>query len=412
MSNKIKLERYFYPVGQGLCCREQFILENGRKFNLVYDCGALNSVRGPHKYIQTMVKEIFDGTPIDLLFISHFHADHINLLKEINPDEKARVIKRIVIPYLTKEELLLVVANKNTNIKDIYTQKILKKAVGFLDGKDQKDEKKDYDGLTGETQYFVLIKENESNIPNSIKCGEELSERLSLGINFWKFIPFNFNFSFGKGIFDDIINRVLKNRLSDIEVNSIQIIENANKFRRKYNELANRISSVYPYIHTDDLNEQSTVLFSVPRRACKISNQCVQNKCYLNINRDNIRCDICKKETIKICQNCGNENILLGCIYFGDYVISSKRLCSDISKEMKKYLSMSGTLQIPHHGSADGVFNRSCDYKNKICVISYGIGNSYNHPHPDVLKSILNNNGYPVCVTNAGGYMQTFEFDI
>ena len=414
MSNKIKLERFFYPVGQGLFCRERFTWENG-EYNLVYDCGTKNCKGNKNnKYVDTVIEDIFKDVSINLLFISHFHADHINLLKKIK--DNVKVIKKIVLPYLTKEELILILADKKVVI-DEYTKIILKKAarVNEKSQSNKSNEENNSVEHMDKTQYYVLTRENEeidnkndTSLPKPIKSGEEILE--SFVKNFWRFIPFNYNFTLVKDIFEKIIQEILDTDLETKEDICLTLINKHDLVRSKYEDLVVILKEKYGSIFEKDLNEQSTVLFSVPRLVCIISNQCVQNKCILN--RRNSRCSKCKEETIKLCHNCGNENIPLGCIYFGDYKMSSVNLCKDINSKIKEHILYIGTLQIPHHGSLDGVFNKADDYKNKICVISYGIGNTYKHPHPDVVQSILDNEGYPVCVTNGGGYMQTFEFDI
>ena len=439
--NRIKLERYFYPVGQGLFCRERFYSEDntrGQKdvFNLVYDCGSSNCGPNPHKYTKTMIEDLFKDITIDLLFISHFHADHINLLETINPKETAKKVRKVIMPYLSKEDLILVLSDRNY-VPSEYTNKIVGIAAGIKE--DSKEEKAD--DVNEKTQYYVLAKQDEfiDNRNNVVRNGENLLQKLFHNkpkISFWKFLPFNYNFPLAKGVFDNFLQKE-----TDIKVNDIsEIIKKSMDFKGLYKKIAKELHKKYPQICEDDLNEQSTVLFSFTNLETKILQQCLQYKCSLPIlkhvcdnckNKDTDKCrkqycqykSLCPLMNKNVCLDCINQwkniciscksfSLPLGCIYFGDYLMSSPRLCSDIRQNIYDNIAYIGTLQIPHHGSINGLFYNTRDYENKICVIPYGRGNKYSHPCQYVIQTILDNSGYPICATNGGGYMQSFVFEV
>lgn len=83
------MTRAFHAIGQGAFYTEKF--ENG--FTIVYDCGGQNK-----KFIVNKIQEVFQkNEKIDILFISHFHNDHINgvdfLLEYCD-------VKKVVLPFL------------------------------------------------------------------------------------------------------------------------------------------------------------------------------------------------------------------------------------------------------------------------------------------------------------------------
>ena len=83
------MTRTFHAIGQGAFYTEKF--ENG--FTIVYDCGGQNK-----KFIVNKIQEVFQkNEKIDILFISHFHNDHINgvdfLLEYCD-------VKKVVLPFL------------------------------------------------------------------------------------------------------------------------------------------------------------------------------------------------------------------------------------------------------------------------------------------------------------------------
>jgi len=101
----MKMKRTFYPVGQGAFYSEIFHLGGGAYFSMVYDCGSGASLCNPDNALISQIKNLkFPHGTIDVLFLSHFHADHINGVKELSKNNK---IKKIVIPLVEDAELFV-----------------------------------------------------------------------------------------------------------------------------------------------------------------------------------------------------------------------------------------------------------------------------------------------------------------
>ena len=75
ISPSTNLTRTIHPVGQGAFYSETFCVRRKKLFTTVYDCGNDKKVSAEAK-IEKMHK-------VDLIFISHFHDDHINGIKKI-----------------------------------------------------------------------------------------------------------------------------------------------------------------------------------------------------------------------------------------------------------------------------------------------------------------------------------------
>lgn len=96
----IRLERTIWPVGHGAFYTEQFRGGHGNTFTVAYDCGGKDKAT-----IERQIGNATNGgrTSIDLLFISHFHSDHINGLPTLLGNS---LVKRIVLPQLAEEVVL------------------------------------------------------------------------------------------------------------------------------------------------------------------------------------------------------------------------------------------------------------------------------------------------------------------
>ena len=103
----VVLHRTIHPVGQGAFYSEVFEECGVVKFSMVYDCGTETPA---NKMDLSLKEQIIDfsehvaNRSIDLLFISHFHKDHISGLNYLS--QKCN-IKKTVIPMLTDELILL-----------------------------------------------------------------------------------------------------------------------------------------------------------------------------------------------------------------------------------------------------------------------------------------------------------------
>lgn len=108
MKIEVEVVRNHYPVGQGFFSSQQ-ILYGDKKFTCVYDCGSVS--KGGSRLLDKYVDYLRDTTEvIDLLVISHFDNDHINGVKKLVGKFN---INKIVIPYLSTFEKLLILLGKN-----------------------------------------------------------------------------------------------------------------------------------------------------------------------------------------------------------------------------------------------------------------------------------------------------------
>lgn len=347
------IQRIFHPIGQGA-----FYTEKHPNFNIVYDCG--NWKRA--KLADNVVKQSFKSTEvIDILFISHFDADHVN--KIIVLKNHCKVIRNVILPLLHDDEkIVLVNFFKTLEYNDVAS--LIENPENYFD-----DETK---------VIFVEPTENpegneitEVNIENLQKSSTEQRIKISSytqifsKINNWFFVPFNYNYTTRN---TELKNLFIKNGL------------NITQFKNDLNyALANRTKVKFIYNSlTGLINQNSMMVYSGPK-----DNYYKNVKSYHNNNYYFPFCHF------------ANESNRIGCIYTGDSDLNMV----NIRLVFRKYWANVGTVQIPHHGDIKCLNDAFFDGNFYICPISVGIKNTYGHPSPLTISSILLNNSIPVEVT-------------
>lgn len=103
----MEIRRIFHPVGQGAFYSEVFFDQKGGQV-VVYDCGTetgINAMQIPlDKQIDLFKSSFVRNQQIDILFISHFHADHISGIDRLLANVK---VKATIIPMLDWATLTL-----------------------------------------------------------------------------------------------------------------------------------------------------------------------------------------------------------------------------------------------------------------------------------------------------------------
>ena len=121
----------------------------------------------------------------------------------------------------------------------------------------------------------------------------------------------------------------------------------------------------------------------------------------------------CEKTVATIRRYC-----TLNCLYMGDYELKNKDYWSALWNCYQKRFKYIGLVQVPHHGSENNYYDEF--YKrplptgemalSKICIISAGKEDKYNHPDQVVLDSIQRHNCVPIIVTEDTKTVQKFSY--
>lgn len=420
---RFSAERYHYPVGQGIFSA-QIIRGLEEKYVCVYDCGSTDGADNIPTYANELAYEA--GRKINLLVISHFDADHVNGVKEL---DKIFKIEKIVIPYLSRQERILFLLNKGwqgvNGTDDPFDAK------GFL-----RCVIKMYSNIDeGDDLYFEdsVVEFSSREVTREVV---QLHPWRSPSVE-WEFVYFSVysnRYNGKKKEFIDTFEREFTAQFSK-KIDSIDanfIADNWLVIKNVYEAVFSIMKNKYPKSGKLDYNKSSIILYSglvddKPRGnlryrlllkeegwvcgchagsigysdlvnhddCCTYScNQCpdVQKHGLLTNNSRGWRDYLC----------CKNRTGWLGT---GDAYFKIFGNCYELSEKLGVgRLASVRELIVPHHGSKNNsrptFFNLFNNFFNVICIIHSKVS-SYGHPHKDVIQNIENvDNLVPVHVTD------------
>lgn len=329
----MKLIRYIHPIGQGAFYTEQFFDDNNQKIaTVVYDCGSSSNKTGLEREIYGSFKE---DDRIDILFISHFHADHINGIEALC---KRAHVKNVLIPFYNKEERLALLATtitKNNNINNDGLKRLIIDPKTYFSDIGDKEKK---------TRVIEVIPNSTSANKSYILDDSEFNEKeigsgskVSLPNLTWEYIPYN--------------------------------SENNERFQTFLSK-CNRLGISLNYIEQEIQNEQY-------RKSLRKAYEATIPKCAIN------------KYSMMVYSGASNEKLNYGaCLYTGDMSLNQIEI-SNISCLLNVRCCNLSMFQIPHHASLDSfdtsVFRILDQTPFPLLFASCGNKNKYGHPSPFVI---------------------------
>lgn len=371
----MKLVRTFHPVGHGAFYTERFYEDNNPEpiFTMVFDCGCFENMKPGtsaqffKKQIKAVVRKSFKvGEVIDVLFISHFHTDHINgidyLIHRCN-------VKKIFIPVITPEIIIeawlhsFIQTRRRKNAvtiiidKILHDEKIVNKTIQIDDDKEWTDE--------------------HITIGNAI--GKQASGSLFSCPFPWFYIPFN-------------VKQNYQQRLLQIEPQLHGAIDaNGNvNFGKLAQIVASKKASewkhVYKQIWGSQHNAYSMTVYST--NCQRIINPCRWNGAIFTNYLD-----------------------LQNCLYTGDFEAKTKKYFKALKQCYQSFWPHIGIVQVPHHGSKDN-YNAGLYDRPRACVISAGATDIYRHPSHSTIIGVQQNNCLPIVVTEDKYTCQTISYII
>ncbi|MGA3677823.1 MBL fold metallo-hydrolase [Lysinibacillus agricola] len=346
-----------FPVGQGLfySCS---IKDDLSTYNFVFDCGqdAKNSLTDVHN-INSLINqynEINTSGTIDMLIVSHFHADHINgineLLKNFN-------VKNIFIPYYQRWKnhretfkfflSLFELRSEETKIIIVPPSPI-----------DNEDEINEFNFLE-----FTIDLENHVEKIDDYSDGEK-------DYNIYRFNESKIRFRVSDWYFD----------LFNIEISE-----------KEYRALNKEIREALRYFGYTNLSDYL-------QKASKAQINSIK-KWYLNaITSLGSKGDILNNTSICLLhcpiQSLYAQNPWSITLLTGDINLSNKNNLLLFDKYFSYVKNKIHVFFLPHHGSNANWHLDLINFTDSECVYicNCGVANTYKHPSLKVLKDIIQSN--------------------
>ena len=360
----MEIIRTFHPVGQGAFYSERFCEDGGRTvFTVVYDCGTETSATimdvSLDKQIEQFCSSLGPAPQIDILFISHFHADHINGLERLL--KKAKV-EKTVIPMIDPAMICVtqiqnhlrygrgVAFNSDKIIDELYFHETNSTRFGEIVYVEPMEEGKEYNTI------------DFSNILH--RKGIPSGKILPNGV-IWEYVPINSIENDDpriKELYDGLVNmglkkcglgELIKNQMYEVKQLYRSIMKNTNDNLYSLVVVSRPVDGIIPY--------------PCPR--------------------------------------------LSHCIYFGDFDFNQS---GDPWRRLKKIIDYSkiGTVQVPHHGAKRNWCREMGKGDPRHYIVSAGSTNRYHHPNYWVLQDIWEEGHRSFVVSERSMYERTYSFEI
>lgn len=367
----MKVVRTFHPVGQGAFYTEVFLDQKGGQV-VVYDCGTETGNKALQIPLDNQI-DLFKNSfvrnqQIDILFISHFHADHINGIDRLLANVK---VKATIIPMLDWVTLIL---TRVRNFLQYYANnpqfalnidRIIREL--YLNGENSE--------RFGEVVMVSPDAEDEAEgnrqaKGNIIRTGKIIYTGSKIPLNeFWEYVPFN-SITFN----DHRAQDLLKGLMNLAGVTDPRQLDLEDLIRNRLDDVANEYKKA--------MNNANDNLYTLV---------------------------VCSRPVAGILpQPCPR---LSHCMYFGDFDCKQNSLLWGRFNKVFDYGEM-GTVQVPHHG-AKGNWRPEMGLGDpRHYIVSTGSTNGHHHPSFWVLEDIWENGHRPYVVSEKWQTRRDYDFTV
>lgn len=413
MSHSIIAKFEYRPIGQGLFFTGKFNhVSSGDSFTMVYDCGH-STYSTNASYIDAEIDEFVleIGDKIDMLVISHFHADHINKITELLT--KSRGAKEVYLPYLSEEEKYLYLIDNlldgNSDKESVRSfindpVRILKELkveqINFIHHNDKPDDFGSTDTepkpLDDNPKFeFKITKFLDKNTVVQVADKQEnVNHHYDSGYielnHFWQFKFFN------KKLDVSLLSHFKNELKSLLKVTTDPTQDDITNALSSSSITIQNLKAVYVKVFgSTKLNDTSMLLLNTPKSPK--SHIAICNCQKIPNNRQPLRY-LCCNNRYRYIRHIDNYSFLLT----GDIKLNDG--CSDEleNKWGQTTLDQIRILQIPHHGANHYLTSGALDRFTSVNygVINYGLGNQYRHPSKHIID-LINNANTPINLMHA-----------
>jgi glyoxylase-like metal-dependent hydrolase (beta-lactamase superfamily II) len=411
-------DSHFYPVGQGLFFHGR-IAEQSRAFSYVFDCGAQQRGQRLSRHIGDCRK--VNGSHVNLLVLSHLHWDHVSGLPGLL--EKTE-IERAVIPYLYPAERLYLASLSGTDIgfqddpnNDWFGDFMLRpaaflaergvKVVSFIRGGDNPDAIPDgqgehrgregegaWDGRQLARREIESIQEAEAEAGT----GERLDPRQLFDSHStahhgaWCFSFFNANADPAK----------------------------LDRFRRAFIDVCGR-GTLQVALREDSMLKKMRHAYDGIFSAQRLNRTSLAMCCHRLPEPFDTRYTMFttgvspESHAGRSCRSDRSDAFCPAFLFTGDLPVNElwASFAWKFGLQSSKHPVVPFVYQVPHHGSRENWSEAQRDTLDQaVFVIGARTVNHYGHPHPEVLRSLAEENRPTFWVTENRGYRHRFEMRV
>lgn len=403
---QVKNEFTFWPIGQGL-----FYTGIIKNFIFVYDIGVSASYRS--QYLDNSILEFEksvkkakknDSKIIDVLFLSHYDIDHISGIKKL----KARgfTILKIIAPLITPLDELSWLksiadstdsnstsANASVVRYDLKAEisRVSESVTFVVPIADQGNFEQQF-LLEREEGQSIDIEELGNNMESKVSGLTTMNLR---GIWEFKFYVQSYHALWIKKWFDELINYLdskygtnLKTQTGNAKTNK----EIADKIYTVVNQYCLGNSTNDLELLIDEIRREAKKLKIKKEKANKISLILYHRPINISLNYNQTLRKRYFTKTHRLHLYSLNAQLLTGDSVFVN-INKIKNISTPTNEwnvfqsELRKFKNI-GVMLLPHHGAKYG-WQPALLWQKCCFVVSYGLKNSYHHPDPSVVKSIL-----------------------
>lgn len=387
-----KMIRTFHPVGQGAFYTERFYddVPGEPVFTAVYDCGSVNV----HHLKKAIDQTFGENDIINLLFVSHFHSDHINGIEYL---KKRCQVRYIVIPELTPglvlESLVYDFIQSDGSRWNRNALQFLSNCINAShnDGDGMRVVSVDVSGEGGEERRVI-------DLDGGDLIGPRVSRNTEIRFRDWIYVPyyvgdkydelidkltpvfkkngFVFNQDFkAAGYVEALCDAIRKIKVSELKQIYGEVYGNHNSYSMSvYSGIG--CGREYGYGYDCDYD-------------CRYGRRCffmhrwrTDQSLYCNVN----------------------------CLYTGDYNAKKGLNFTYLTTYFSRYWNRIGLVQVPHHGSEHNSDRKLYSHPNKLAIMSFGTDNHYGHPDSKTIDEIVSAGSVPIAVTEYDWTEQRFEY--